>query len=70
MENQGKIPNIAIEAYILTVKWCLSIIVIIMLIFSGIIWHLHNKIYDPVVGEVSVIQDGRGNNQNVSKNKM
>lgn len=70
MENQGKIPNIAIEAYISTVKWCLSIIVIIMLVFGGIIWHLHNKIYDPVVGEISVVQDGRGNNQNVSKNKM
>lgn len=70
MKSQKKEPNIAIEAYLLTVKWCLLVIVAIILIFSGILWHLHNKTFSTGSQAIDIVQDGYGTNNNISKNKF
>ena len=64
------IPNIVTQACLTTVKWSLWFFVATNAIWGGIVWHLHNKLYDPVISEFAVNQDGHSNNQNVSRNKI
>lgn len=70
MKNQKKEPNIAIEAYLLTIKWCFLVIVAIILIFGGILWNLHNKTFSTGSQTIDIVQDGYGTNNNISKNKF
>lgn len=70
MKKQEKVPNIAIEAYLLTVKWCLLFVFGIILVFGGLFWNLHNKTFGAETKSVDIVQDGYGTNNNISNNKI
>lgn len=70
MKKQQNIPNIAIEAFLTTVKWSLMAILGIIIVFSSLLWNLHNQTYDTKSQTVDIVQDGYGTNNNISKNKF
>lgn len=70
MKKQQSIPNIAIEAFLTTIKWSLMVILCIIIVFSGMLWHLHNKTYETKSQTVDIVQDGYGTNNNISKNEF
>ena len=70
MKIQKKVPNIAIEAYLLTIKWCLLFVFGIILVFGGLFWHLHNKTFSTGSQAIDIVQDGYGTNNNISNNEF
>lgn len=70
MKKQQNIPNIAIEAFLTTVKWSLMAILGIIIVFSSLLWNLHNQTYDTKSQTVDIVQDGYGTNNNISKNEF
>lgn len=71
MSDIEKDPKkIAVDAFLVTMKWCLIVFVVINMIWGALVWNLHNKTFGIGKKSVDIVQDGHATNNNISNNKF